>query len=296
MTKILVLDRGDGLAEQLRGLSDQFADSPKITSCTRIGAVGEMLEEEGPFDILVAGPSLGTRSGLARLRIIAEELPEMRLVLAFSRRPDASLRDIVRTGAIDLLQLPVEDAELVESVERAVALVRTAPGGRATRGRGAGSRPRGGGSRSRPARHRLHHRLGHRRLRQDVLRHQPGLVPPQVDGQAGLHRRPRPAVRRGLHRAAPAPEVHDLRRPPARGRQRIRPPGPHRGVHGRPRHRRPRPLRPPGAERGRPDHAAGRHPHPRGGPQPVRLRPGRHARPPWPRRSWPPSTCPTCST
>ncbi len=127
MTKILVLDRGDGLAEQLRSLSDQFADAPKITSCTRIGAVGEMLEEEGPFDILVAGPSLGTRSGLARLRIIAEELPEMRLVLAFSRRPDASLRDIVRTGAIDLLQLPVEDAELVEAVERAVALVRAAP-------------------------------------------------------------------------------------------------------------------------------------------------------------------------
>ena len=127
MTKILVLDRGDGLAEQLRGLSDQFSDAPKITACARIGNVGEVLEEDGPFDILVAGPSLGTRSGLARLRIIAEELPEMRLVLAFSRRPDASLRDIVRTGAIDLLQLPVEDAELVESLERAAALVRQPP-------------------------------------------------------------------------------------------------------------------------------------------------------------------------
>lgn len=127
MTKILVLDRGDGLAEQIRGLSDQFSEAPKITACTRIGAVGEMLEEEGPFDLLVAGPSLGTRSGLARLRIIAEELPEMRIVLAFSRRPDASLRDIVRTGAIDLLQLPVEDTDLVESLERAAALVPEAP-------------------------------------------------------------------------------------------------------------------------------------------------------------------------
>lgn len=131
MTKILVLDRGDGLAEQIRGLSDQFSDAPKITACTRIGAVGEILEEEGPFDILVAGPSLGTRSGLARLRIIAEELPEMRVVLAFSRRPDASLRDIVRTGAIDLLQLPVEDNELVDSLERAAALVRAAPAAQA---------------------------------------------------------------------------------------------------------------------------------------------------------------------
>lgn len=126
MTKILVLDRGDGLAEQLRGLSDQFSQAPKIHACTRIGAVGEVLEEDGPFDLLVAGPSLGTRSGLARLRIIAEELPEMRMVLAFSRRPDASLRDIVRTGAVDLLQLPVDDAELVESLERAAALSGTA--------------------------------------------------------------------------------------------------------------------------------------------------------------------------
>lgn len=127
MSKILVLDRGDTLAEQIRSLSDRFDEAPKITSCTRIGAVGEVLEEDGPFDVLVAGPSLGTRSGLARLRIISEELPEMRMVLAFSRRPDASLRDIVRTGAIDLLQLPVEDADMVESLERAAMLVRSAP-------------------------------------------------------------------------------------------------------------------------------------------------------------------------
>ncbi len=126
MTKILVLDRGDALAEQLRGVADKFDEEPEIVACTRVGAVGETLEEEGPFDVLVAGPSLGTRSGLARLRIIAEALPSMRLVLAFSRRPDASLRDIVKTGAIDLLQLPVDDAEIVESLERAFELSRVA--------------------------------------------------------------------------------------------------------------------------------------------------------------------------
>jgi len=127
VSKILVLDRGDTLAEQIRSLSDRFDEAPKITSCSRIGAVGEVLEEDGPFDVLVAGPSLGTRSGLARLRIISEELPEMRIVLAFSRRPDASLRDIVRTGAIDLLQLPVEDADMVESLQRAASLARSTP-------------------------------------------------------------------------------------------------------------------------------------------------------------------------
>jgi len=120
--KILILDRAEALADQVR---DALADSStpvEITTCLRVGSVGEVLEEDGPFDLLVAGPSLGTRSGLARLRLIHEELPAMSIVLAFSRRPDASLREIIRTGAVDLLQLPVEDDELVESLERAWGL------------------------------------------------------------------------------------------------------------------------------------------------------------------------------
>lgn len=120
--KILVLDRSEAVAEQLRAA---FADAdvrPELVACQRVGSVAEVLEEEGPFTALVAGPSLGTRSGLARLRLIHEELPGMAMVLAFSRRPDASLRDIVRTGAVDLLQLPIDDKDLVEAVERAVAL------------------------------------------------------------------------------------------------------------------------------------------------------------------------------
>jgi pilus assembly protein CpaE len=125
--KILVLERGESLAEQLRAAADDLSPRPEIVSCSRVGSVGEVLESEGPFDVLVAGPSLGTRSGLARLRLIREELPGMSLVLAFSRRPDASLRDIVRTGAVDLLQLPVEDKELAEALARGIDLASTAP-------------------------------------------------------------------------------------------------------------------------------------------------------------------------
>ncbi len=120
--KILVLDRSEALADQVKAALAERSTPAEVTSCLRVGTVGEVLEEEGPFDVLVAGPSLGTRSGLARLRLIHEELPAMSLVLAFSRRPDASLRDIVRTGAVDLLQLPVEDDELAEALDRAGAL------------------------------------------------------------------------------------------------------------------------------------------------------------------------------
>jgi pilus assembly protein CpaE len=120
--KILVLDRSETLAEQLRVALADATPKPEVVPCSRVGSVAEVLEADGPFDVLVAGPSLGTRSGLARLRLIREELPGMSLVLAFSRRPDASLRDIVRTGAVDLLQLPIEDKELAEAVERGLEL------------------------------------------------------------------------------------------------------------------------------------------------------------------------------
>ena len=120
--KILVLDRGEELAQQIQIVAADLRPRPDIVPCTKMASVAEVLEEEGPFDILVAGPSLGTRSGLQRLRLIREELPHMRVVLAFARRPDASLRDIVRTGAVDLLQLPVDDKELIESIDRAVEL------------------------------------------------------------------------------------------------------------------------------------------------------------------------------
>ena len=124
--KILVLDRGEELAQQIQHIADDLRPRPDIVPCTRLGSVGDLLENEGPFDVLVAGPSLGTRSGLQRLGLIREELPGMSVVLAFSRRPDGSLREIVRAGAIDLLQLPVDDKELIECLDRAVELAQTA--------------------------------------------------------------------------------------------------------------------------------------------------------------------------
>ena len=127
MTKILVLDRSEALADQVRVSVADLAPVPEVVTCSRVGSVGEVLEEQGPFDVLVAGPSLGTRSGLARLRLIHEELPAMSVVMAFSRRPDASLREIVRAGAIDLLQLPIEDKELCEAIERGIELAGATP-------------------------------------------------------------------------------------------------------------------------------------------------------------------------
>jgi len=118
--KILVLDRGNELRRQVTEIAGELRPRPEVVHCERVGTVGETLTEDGPFDVLIAGPSLGTKAGLSRLQIIHDELPAMSVVLAFSNRPDAQLRDIIRAGAIDLLQLPVTERVLRDALERAI--------------------------------------------------------------------------------------------------------------------------------------------------------------------------------
>ena len=122
--KILVLERSGALAEQLERVVADLRPRPELVTASRVGVVADVLNAEGPFDVLVAGPSLATRTGLARLEVIHDELPDMQLLLAFGRRPDAALRDIVRTGAVDLVQLPADDEVLKDSVVRILDMAR----------------------------------------------------------------------------------------------------------------------------------------------------------------------------
>ena len=125
--KILVLDKDTDLADQVRSVAHALRPRPEVVPWDRVVAVEEVLNAEGPFDVLIAGPSLGTKAGLSRLQLIHDEIPAMSLVLAFAKRPEAQLRDIVRVGAMDLLQLPVPDRSLHTALERAVALSRPHP-------------------------------------------------------------------------------------------------------------------------------------------------------------------------
>jgi pilus assembly protein CpaE len=125
--KILVLDRGAELLKEIQKLATELRPRPDVVACERLGSVGEMLSNDGPFDVLIAGPSLGTKAGLARLQVIHDELPGMSVLLAFSSRPDAQLREIVRAGAMDLLQLPVSEKVLHDSIERAIEVAHHRP-------------------------------------------------------------------------------------------------------------------------------------------------------------------------
>ncbi|MEX2659494.1 MAG: AAA family ATPase, partial [Acidimicrobiales bacterium] len=120
--KILLLGGDDALATQLATVAGRMRPRAEVVVCDQVGAVGDMLSDDGPFDVLVAGPSLGTKSGMARIEIIHDELPALPVMLAFGKRPEASLREVVRAGAVDLLQLPVSDDELHASLVRGLDL------------------------------------------------------------------------------------------------------------------------------------------------------------------------------
>lgn len=130
--KILVLEKDGSLADQVRGVASELRPRPEVVACERATAVEDAINTGGPFDVLIAGPSLSTKTGLSALQAIHDETPATSLVLAFNKRPDATLRDIIRAGAMDLLQLPVADKNLHDAVERAVALSRTRPTEQAT--------------------------------------------------------------------------------------------------------------------------------------------------------------------
>lgn len=123
--RVLVLDADGALGEQIAGLVDQFDPAPDVKTWTDLKTVATALGGE-PYHVLVAGPALGDEAGIARLQVIGEELPAMAIVLALQERPEASLRDLVRVGAIDLLQLPATDDQLEEALARALSLSLTA--------------------------------------------------------------------------------------------------------------------------------------------------------------------------
>jgi pilus assembly protein CpaE len=125
--RILVLDRTEDLALQVKrtmgaAWADRLGPDPEIVPCTQVATVAKQLEDDGPFDVLLAGPSAATRSGLGKIELIRQAYPLTSVVLAFDQRPEARLRDVIRTGAIDLLELPSSDEEVLETLERALEL------------------------------------------------------------------------------------------------------------------------------------------------------------------------------
>ncbi len=119
--RVIVIDRTTELADEFRAVAETMTQSIEVLACLRVSDAVDLLEEGRPT-VVVAGPGVVTRSGLARLELLHDNCPNLVLVLAFTRRPSAAMRDIVRAGAVDMIQLPADPSVLEASLDRALGL------------------------------------------------------------------------------------------------------------------------------------------------------------------------------
>ncbi len=91
----------------------------QVVSSTNVIDVVEEVREQGPFDVLVAGPVFDSHAGMARLAQLRSAGSVPVTVLALGPRPKASLNDIVRTGAVELVEYPATKRQLSAALQRA---------------------------------------------------------------------------------------------------------------------------------------------------------------------------------
>ncbi|MFN2606740.1 MAG: CpaE family protein [Acidimicrobiales bacterium] len=117
--RIAVLEEADDLSRQVGRVSSSLWPEAEVLRCGDFDAVDAALAS-GPFDVLVAGPVACTSAGLQQLRRVRTRTPRAALILAVDGRRRGTLRDTVRAGASDLLQLPVDDGSLRDALEQSL--------------------------------------------------------------------------------------------------------------------------------------------------------------------------------
>lgn len=117
----MVLDSDEDLAAQVRAVASTLRPRPGVDRADDVAAAEEVVDATGPFDLIIAGPAATKGAGLVELRRLCRRAPGTRLVLTVDRWRSADLREAVRTGALDILRLPVTDEDLRQALELALA-------------------------------------------------------------------------------------------------------------------------------------------------------------------------------
>jgi pilus assembly protein CpaE len=121
--RILVVDGTRSFGRQVAGLADSLPDYPKVFALARPPELSDVIASDGPFDVLLAGPGVMTHDGINQLVDLRRREPGMTILLAVSEDFPGTCRDLIRIGAIDLLDHPVDDDELLNSLNDALDLV-----------------------------------------------------------------------------------------------------------------------------------------------------------------------------
>jgi pilus assembly protein CpaE len=117
--RILVISRSPALS---RAIQASLGPGYQIVSSTNVIDVVEEVHEQGPFDVLVAGPVFDSHAGMSRLAQLRSAGAIPVTVLALGPKPKASLNDIVRTGAVELVEYPASKRQLSSALQRAFDL------------------------------------------------------------------------------------------------------------------------------------------------------------------------------
>ncbi|MGH9190052.1 MAG: AAA family ATPase [Acidimicrobiales bacterium] len=120
--KLLVLGATGELRQQIEQVTSTLRQRDQAIHYDELEAIDDLIAGGDTFDLVIAGPSALTSSGLQALRALRNRCPQMRLLLAPDQWRSSNLRATVRTGALDILRLPVTDDVLLEAVEQALEI------------------------------------------------------------------------------------------------------------------------------------------------------------------------------
>jgi pilus assembly protein CpaE len=115
--RILVISRSPALS---RAVQASLGPGYQVITSANVTDVMDEVNEQGPFDVLVAGPLFDSHAGMSRLAQLRAAGPIPATVLALGPKPKASLSDIVRTGAVDLIEYPTSKRQLSAALQRAL--------------------------------------------------------------------------------------------------------------------------------------------------------------------------------
>jgi pilus assembly protein CpaE len=114
--RIFVISRSPALG---RAIEASLGPEYQVVTSSNVTDVVEDVRDQGPFDVLVAGPLFDSNAGMARLAQLRNEGTLPVTVLALGPKPKASLSDIVRTGAVELVEYTTSKRQLSSALRRA---------------------------------------------------------------------------------------------------------------------------------------------------------------------------------
>jgi pilus assembly protein CpaE len=114
--RILVISRSPALS---RAIQASLGQGYEVVTSANVGDVASEVQELGPFDVLVAGPVFDSHSGMVRLAALRAAGAIPAVVLALGPKPRSTLGDIVRAGAVDLVEYPTSKRQLAAALKRA---------------------------------------------------------------------------------------------------------------------------------------------------------------------------------